>query len=183
MRLFLLVFVSVVNIGNTDEDTGETDIPQPDSKPRFRQKTENDGKLFSSEIEEFSYDGKTIDNGIVYVEAHQSTTQTFYQLNLRNVIGKALFTGYIKKKSEVKDGSRCSNTSKSIFDPKKAQASLTVIFKKDEKFQKCKCLLTFGSSTKKDDFVKVTSNIISKLQDPSPAKETVPEEKPAQETS
>ena len=67
-------------------------------KPRFKQNIEQENKLFMSEIKGFQYEGKTIESGTVSIEAQNCSTNKLHQLVLRNVIGKTLFSGYIKKK-------------------------------------------------------------------------------------
>lgn len=79
-----------------DNDEEEQDQHSP-TKPRFRQKTSTDSKIFTSEVYSFAYSETSIDRGIVSIEILDTTNKKHYQLVLRSSIGQVLFTGYFKK--------------------------------------------------------------------------------------
>lgn len=83
---------------NPDESAEDLIPSESPQKPRFRQKSTADNRLYSGEISNFEYESTSIEGGgILNIETVTSVPKPHYMVVLRNSIGKTLFTGYIRK--------------------------------------------------------------------------------------
>jgi hypothetical protein len=89
-----------------------------DGIPRFKQKTDTSDRLFNEQVDFFTYDDKNVDSVFLSIQSIKTPLKPIYQLVVRSLMGNVLFTGYIKKKSVLKENP----------EPNKNQSRQLIIF-------------------------------------------------------
>ena len=83
---------------------------------------------------------------------------------MRGLTGQILFSGYIKKKCTVK---ACLTEDKS--HDRKLVAS--TIFLNKDKYEKCKCSITFSTVPTRNEFFTTAEDVIARQQTDTPLKQ------------